>query len=671
MYLSIRLKLIIAFFSIIAVGYLSIIYFFSKSETEVLKKRAIEHLEVEALYSIEHLKHHLDDIANEVLFLSKLEIMDDIIANDIDKRITKILEKKREDIGKDVTFLTLNTNGEIVASATASNFKIDLKKLFSKIENIRDKAPYIFVFNKYLVFSSPVYASFDDKLTIGTLLLFKPLKNLSDELHISNGVIAWIIPLDNLKKDIGSLFNPPDKKILLQNYLYVIKPIGPPLDGWKLGYALKKDIAFETIQQVQNILLFTFIVMLVLTSILTIIIDRRIVEPVRKLADTASKIVSTNDYTMRVKPFSKDEIGELAENFNLLMEKTAEAFNAIERQNRESVQTLIELMNFFGYMIQSETKEETIERACRELRRLTSADTVTFCPEVSDKRERCIVLESAQSFENNRKVYGAICIEGAKETMAMENRFFESASRMISLQIERIELLQTTREALKSKTSFFSALSHELRTPLGSILSLTQYLMTTSNCDESAKEVLGKIESSASHLLQIINDILTMAKAESGKLEPMFQQCDLVTLIEETIDMVMPLAEAKGIELNFYHTSSSMRIQTDPKLFRQVLINLLANAVKYTFDGKIKVTLSSFEYCVEVIVEDTGIGIEPDALKEVFNEFYREYRVRGSENGSGLGLALSKKIAQVLKGDLFIESEGEGKGTKATFKLFV
>jgi len=305
------------------------------------------------------------------------------------------------------------------------------------------------------------------------------------------------------------------------------------------------------------------------------------------------------------------------------------------------------------------------------LGRLTSADAVTFVSDMDKKRTGCIQLECSLQKDRAPKRYGVICIEGAKETMAMESRFFEAAGRMISLQIERIELLQTTQEALKSKTSFFSALSHELRTPLGSILSLTQYLMTSSHCDGSAKETLGRIESSASHLLQIINDILMIAKAESGKLEPMFQLCDLTTLTEESLEMLQPLAEAKGIALLSEFEETPLMVKTDPKLFRQVLINLLANAIKYTSEGHVKIILRRVDRSIELIVEDTGIGIEPSSLKAIFQEFYREYRVRGHENGSGLGLALSQKIAEVLQGELVIESEGVGYGTRAIFRLYV
>ncbi|WP_457598595.1 ATP-binding protein [Hydrogenimonas sp.] len=673
MRVSIRLKLILAFFSIIVVGYLVIVYLFSESESKVLKQRAIEDLKTQARYSAEHLKHHLDSLEKEVLFLSRLELMDDLIAMDIDKRIAHILQKKREDIGQNVDFYAFDAAGNLVVAEDGGSGILKGEALYAALgkERHQKKRPIVFIYGEELAFATPVYASFDESRLIGWLLLLQPLENLSTDLQSTGGVLAWIIPPKELRHSLEHLFSPPGEEVLERQYLYVTYPIGPPLEGWQLGYALEKRIAFETIEQVQKILLFAFMVMLLLTSALTMMIDRRIIGPVRRLADTASRIVATNDYSMRVTPRSRDEVGELAESFNRLMQKTDEAFDVIERQNRRHAQTLVGLMHFFSQMIQSETKEETIERACRELRRLTSAKAVTFSDDLTGERPGCLLLECNLESGKRRKIYGTICIEGATETMAMESRFFEAAARMISLQIERIELLQTTQEALRSKTSFFSALSHELRTPLGSILSLTQYLMTSQRCDANARETLGRIESSASHLLQIINDILTMAKAELGRLEPMPQPCDLVALVEESVEMIEPLAEAKGIALKFDPALKSYPAQTDPKLFRQVLINLLANAVKYTFEGGVRVDLRPYDGGVEVVVEDTGIGIEPEALKEVFGEFYREYRVRENNEGSGLGLALSRKMAQALGGDLVIESEGAGRGTRVLFTLSV
>ena len=663
MRLSIRSKLLIAFLGTIAIAYLIIVALFSKYETKILQQRAMHQLATQANYTAQRLKNWLESLQKETAFLGRLEIMDDIIANDIDKRIIQIVTKKKIDIGKNVDFIVFDTKENVVAT-TINHYNTDL---FHQIFFQTHKRTKPFILGTNIIFPAKIVASFEPKRVIGTLVLLLPLQELKSLLPPSQHLLAWIVPPPNIRHALRKIFPAPQQQLLQKEYLYLYEQLSAPLQGWKLGYALHKDVAFETVRQVQHMLFLTFAVLLLLISALIFIIDRKIIQPIRKLSLFASKIVPTNNFTTPIPIPSKDEIGDLAKNFNQLMQKVAQALQAIEMQNQKTVQTLINLMDFFAQMLQSKTKEETIEHACEELQRLTKAKKVWYAPKEEDIKSRIILLQS----HLHDKEYGIIHIQGAKEKIALEERFFEAAGRMISLQIDKIELLETTKEALKSKTYFFSALSHELRTPLGSILSISQFLMTSPQCDEKAKESLGKIESSASHLLQIINDILLLAKVESGKLEPNFIQCDIVSLCKQTVDMIVPLAEAKDLTIDFFTNKKEIFIKTDPKLCKQVLINLLSNSIKYTHKGSIQVQVFAKKDMVEIIVKDSGIGIEPEFLKNIFNEFHREYRVNNSNNGSGLGLALSKKIAKALHGDIFIESEGVNRGTKAIFQLFL
>lgn len=666
---SIRTKLFFAFIFIIAAGYLMIVFFLTNSETKVLKQRAIEHLRTEAEYAVRYIEDYIEHISSEIQFLKSLEVMDDLLVNDLDKRVTYILEKKREELDKSVDFIALNREKKVVSFTSGIGPTLE-RELLSKITKKSSDEKQAFIWNRFLVVSTKVHASFDKKRDIGWLLVFLPLENLKKVLRSSSDIISWIIPPKELQKSLASIFDPPKNSALEKNFIYITVPINDLLNGWKLGYAVEKRVAFQTIDEVKKVLLFAFIVMLILVSALTYMVDKHIVEPVRKLAKAAEKIVRLNDYSIRVESFSNDEVGTLSKNFNMLMEKTGEAFETIERRNKEYAQALAGLMELFSKMVLSQTRQETVEEACKELKSLTSAKSVDFVPGKYIPKENEILLECAYGAQNERKYYGTIIIKGAKESVAMEKRFFEAAGKMISLQIEKIGLLEMTQEALKSKSSFFSALSHELRTPLGSILSLTQYLMTSSACkDLNIAQTLGKIESSASHLLQIINDILMMAKAETGVLVPSMQRCELKAVLNESLQMLEPLAEAKGITLTKSFPKDEIEAVTDPKLLRHVIINLLANSIKYTYEGGVEVSLQKRGKKIEIIVKDSGIGIDKSVIDDIFKEFYREYRVQSSETGSGLGLALCKAIADVLNAKLTIESDGPGKGTIAKFTL--
>lgn len=234
--------------------------------------------------------------------------------------------------------------------------------------------------------------------------------------------------------------------------------------------------------------------------------------------------------------------------------------------------------------------------------------------------------------------------------------------------IKRLELLGKTQAALQSKSSFLSSMSHELRTPLGSILSLTQYMMIQPETPISVCETLEKIENSAHHLLGVINNILDLAKAESGKMEPHLLLCEPMEIIQNALELVSPLADDKGLTINIELEPFTKVFRSDPRLLGQVVINLLSNAIKFTEYGSIDVRLHYHDDIFILEVKDSGCGIHRDALENLFDDFYQvRTNDQNTHHGSGLGLAISKHIAILLQGDLYIRSEGEGKGTTALF----
>lgn len=234
--------------------------------------------------------------------------------------------------------------------------------------------------------------------------------------------------------------------------------------------------------------------------------------------------------------------------------------------------------------------------------------------------------------------------------------------------IKRLELLGKTQAALQSKSSFLSSISHELRTPLGSILSLTQYTMIQPDTPTSVCETLEKIENSAHHLLGVINNILDLAKAESGKMEPHLSLCEPAEIIQNALELVSPLADDKGLTINIELEPFTKLFRSDPRLLGQVVINLLSNAIKFTEHGSIDIRLHYHDNLFILEVKDSGCGIHRDALENLFDDFYQvRTNDQNTHQGSGLGLAISKRIAVLLQGDLYIRSEGEGRGTTALF----
>jgi len=231
---------------------------------------------------------------------------------------------------------------------------------------------------------------------------------------------------------------------------------------------------------------------------------------------------------------------------------------------------------------------------------------------------------------------------------------------------KQIEILEHTQEVLELKRTFLSTMSHELRTPLGSILNLTQHLMISQNIGDDEVDMLGRIENSSEHLLEMINNLLQLSKLESKSMKVSKELVDVGLVVEEMLEIVEPLIDEKALILKKSITFEGVKVLTDIHLLKQILINLLSNAIKFTEKGSITIlfTQKNSSFIFEVI--DSGIGIEKEKQKALFSEFYQAHS-KEVKHSTGLGLALSQKVATLINGKITIMSEGKNRGTKATF----
>jgi len=235
---------------------------------------------------------------------------------------------------------------------------------------------------------------------------------------------------------------------------------------------------------------------------------------------------------------------------------------------------------------------------------------------------------------------------------------------------KQMNILQHTEEILELKRTFLSTMSHELRTPLGSILNLTQHLMVSPKIGDDDVEMLQRIEHSSEHLLSMINNLLQLSKLESNSMSIEKERVDVALIVEEMVEIVEPLIDEKELLLEKSIQKENMSIETDVNLFKQVVINLLSNAIKYTHEGSIKIMLTETNGVFKIEVIDTGIGIASSKQEELFTEFYQAHnKSSGVKHSTGLGLALSQKVAHLINGEIKIFSEGEGRGVRAVFEF--
>jgi signal transduction histidine kinase len=217
-------------------------------------------------------------------------------------------------------------------------------------------------------------------------------------------------------------------------------------------------------------------------------------------------------------------------------------------------------------------------------------------------------------------------------------------------------------------------MSHELRTPLNAIIGLTEMMVTNAARfgTEKAQEPLQRVNRAGTHLLGLINQILDLSKIEAGRLELTSQTVQLASLIDEVIETARQLAEQNKNRLAVEAQENLGTLTVDPMRLRQILLNLLSNACKFTKQGDVKLRarrVRNGRDWIELAVADSGIGMTPEQQAKLFQEFTQADSSTAQRfGGTGLGLAITRKLARIMGGDVTVTSE-PGKGSVFTVRL--
>ena len=331
-------------------------------------------------------------------------------------------------------------------------------------------------------------------------------------------------------------------------------------------------------------------------------LDFVITQPILDIADVAREVIETGDYSRRARKLSDDEVAQLVDSFNKMLAEIELRTHALERSNGE---------------LAREGEQRT--EAQQEVMRLNQELEVRV-------HERTMQLE----------------MTNGELAMAMEE----------------------ARSANYAKSAFLSSMSHELRTPLNAILGFAQILSSDRlpSTLEQKKEFAGHILKSGRHLLTLINEILDLAKVESGTVSLSLEPVGLDAILQECRDMIAPLASQRGIGMAF-PDACPLNVLADRTRLKQILLNLLSNALKYNrAQGQVAIDCApQADGRVRISVRDTGVGLDAEQLALLFQPFNRLGQEGGTEEGSGIGLVVTKRLVELMDGNIGVSSApGEG-----------
>jgi signal transduction histidine kinase len=248
----------------------------------------------------------------------------------------------------------------------------------------------------------------------------------------------------------------------------------------------------------------------------------------------------------------------------------------------------------------------------------------------------------------------------------------EDIAARAALAIDNARLYEEVKKANETKADFLAVLSHDLRTPLTAILGYADLLDIgiPEPLPSAARERVQRIRTAARHLLYLLNELLAFARLDAGHEELHLRDVDVGDIARDVGTVIEPLANARQLRFITEATDQPLTLRTDPDKLRQILLNILGNAVKYTERGSVRMQIRrKDERSAEIRVEDTGVGIAPAHLSRIFEPFWQADPTQRSQGGgTGLGLSVVRRLARLLRGEVTVDSE-LGRGTIFTLTL--
>ncbi|RLG31005.1 hypothetical protein DRO03_02585 [Methanosarcinales archaeon] len=474
-----------------------------------------------------------------------------------------------------------------------------------------------------------------------------------------------------------------------------------PDPGWFLIVEQDHDEVLSALHTILERAIAVTFGVIILISLFSIFVAKRIVKPIKQLYEE-TEAVAKGDYSMQVPVITDDELGILTGRFNEMTSKLGATHRKLEdkvalanrdlEDQRNKLETILQSMTDCVFAVDSDFRITMFNRACEEFTGTSADDAIgMFCHDlfpsaecnaqcrlwdaweghpdgicwqthVTDGKGRIVPIMTcgAPLHDADGNVTGYV--EVLRDVTKLAKVTNELRSANTELEIANAEL----RELDQLKTDFLTIASHELRTPLTSIKGFAGFVADEKlgKLNEKQKGALSKVVSNCDRMTRLISNMLDMSKIRSGKLELNIAGLDLSGLVSGVVADMKLVAEEKNISCTA-EIPDSLAIEGDRDRIEQVLVNLLSNAIKFTpVGGSVSVTTVDHGTCVRVRVSDTGIGIAPEDLLHIFEEFWQVDKSKGT----GLGLAIAANIVREHGGAIWATSE-IGEGSTFGFRL--